>query len=90
MKKLINNLFRIYNKSSYINILNKYFKIYKNNIKLNQEEIVKIFFEDQFTNMIKGDYITKINFGDLYLKKHFYKIECKNDIFNKKFRIWKN
>ena len=82
LKKLINNLFRIYNKSSYINILNKYFKIYKNNVKLNQEEIVKIFFEDQFTNMIKGDYITKINFGNSYLKKHFYKIECKNDIFN--------
>ena len=77
LNKFLNNIFRIYKKNKF----KKFFEILrKQNREKEIEEIIKKFFESQYSHIYEGNNILKINYKSSGTKEYFYKVNNKKDI----------
>jgi len=77
LNKFLNNIFRIYKKNKF----KKFFEILrKQNREKEIEEIIKKFFESQYSHIYEGNNILKINYNSSKTKEYFYKVNNEKDI----------
>ena len=73
---IIKNIYYKLNKAKYL----KVFQInsIRKTIELNNEKLQK-FYNYQYQNIIEGNIITKLNFGNNGIKEHFYRVNTNNE-----------